>query len=233
MQLEPIGNESVVSEVLKRITESIKDGDIKPGEKLPTEVELMKMLGVGRNSVREAIKMLGALGVLEIRRGSGTYIATKVTSDIFNPMLFSIILEPKTSEDLYELRVMFESMVLFTVIDKATPEDIEGLNSLLDHTRRLFKEGNKDLERFVMLDMEFHKKLVKATRNPLIIRIYDTIIELFHNYIKKSLAQKNGIPRSLKNHYEIIRLIESKNKAKVFEIVEQTLLEWKNKWEEE
>jgi DNA-binding FadR family transcriptional regulator len=101
MKLEPINNESIVNGVLKRITDSIASGELKPGDKLPTEVEFIEKLGVGRNSVREAIKMLSAMGVLEVKRGNGTYIATKVSPAIFNPLVFSLLLEPKSIDDLY------------------------------------------------------------------------------------------------------------------------------------
>ena len=201
MHFEPISNESVVNEVLKRITDSIKNGSIKPGEKLPTEVELMKLFGVGRNSVREAIKMLRAMGVLEIKRGSGTYVATKVSSEIFNPVLFSMMLEPKTSQDLYELRVMFDSMVMFVVIQKAIEEDVSNAEVLLDDTVKMYKNGETDLNKFMEMDVRFHKELLKATHNPLIQRLGDTIVELFPDYIKKSLAQPKGIERSINNHY--------------------------------
>ena len=103
MNMERISNESVVNEIIKRITDSLKNEDLKPGDKIPTEIELMETLGVGRNSVREAIKMLSAMGVLEVRRGSGTYVVTKVSSAILNPLVFNLIIEPKTNNDLYEL----------------------------------------------------------------------------------------------------------------------------------
>ncbi len=233
MKLDPISNNSVVNEILKRITDSIVREELKPGEKLPTEVELMEKLGVGRNSIREAVKMLAAMGVLEVKRGNGTYVATQVSPSMFNPLIFSLILEPKSAYDLYELRMMFENMVMVLAIEKATQDDFDKIEKLLVHTKRLAEENNTTIDDFVKLDMEFHMELIKATHNPLIERIGKTIIELFPKYIKNSISQKNGIERSVNNHFEILNLLRQRNKGKVYDLVEKTLSEWKNQWKEE
>jgi DNA-binding FadR family transcriptional regulator len=232
MKLEPINNESIVNGVLKRITDSIASGELKPGDKLPTEVEFIEKLGVGRNSVREAIKMLSAMGVLEVKRGNGTYIATKVSPAIFNPLVFSLLLEPKSIDDLYELRTMYESMVLQLAINKASEEDLNSVEKVLDEAKAMYDEGNRDIDAFVSKDMDFHVELLKVTHNPLIERIGKTIVELFPKYIKMSLSQKNGLIRSINNHYKILDVVRNKEKDKVLTITENSLAEWKNKWQE-
>lgn len=233
MNLDPISNESVVNEVLKRITDSIMKQEIKPGEKLPTEVEFIEKLGVGRNSIREAIKMLSAMGILEVKRGNGTYVATEVSPAIFNPLVFSLMIEQKSSDDLYELRIMFESMVLYLVIDKAATEDIMEVEKFLVDTKKKYTEGETSIDFYVQKDMEFHLKLLESVRNPLISRIGRTIIELFPSFIKKSLSQKNGILRSINNHYSILDVIKNKEKENVFGIIEHSLTEWKTRWMEQ
>jgi GntR family transcriptional regulator, transcriptional repressor for pyruvate dehydrogenase complex len=233
MNFEPINNETVVNEVLKRISTSIIRGELKPGDKLPTEVELIEQFGVGRNSIREAIKMLTAMGVLEIKRGSGTFVATKVSSSMFNPLIFSMIIEPKSGQDLYELRMMFESMVLLIAMDKAEGQDVKAIEGLMEEVKAAFEGGTDNIEYFVESDIKFHNQLLKATHNPLIERIGTTINEIFPAYIRKSIMQRNGIERSIKNHSEILSIIKAKERARVFEIVEKTLEEWKNSWKEE
>ncbi len=233
MKMDPINHQSVVNEVLKRITQFIISGELKPGDKLPTEVEFIEQLGVGRNSIREAIKMLYAMGVLEVKRGHGTFITTEVKPEIFNPLIFSLLIEPKTGDDLYELRSMFESMVMFLAIDKSSEEDIRKLELMMDETKRFYDTGQYEINDFVKKDVEFHLELLKLARNSLIERIGKTIVELFPKYLKMSLSQKNGIMRSIKNHYEIIDVIKHKKKYEVFNVIESTLAEWKNKWKED
>lgn len=227
---ERIENESVVSTVVNKIKTSIVNGDLKPGDKLPTEVELIEQLGVGRNSVREAVKMLIALGVLEVKRGQGTFVVQKVKPSFFNPLLFSLIIEPKSNKDLYELRVMFDTMVLFNLMDKMDDEKFNRVYSLLDEVYKSYSNETEEIDYFVKKDMEFHKLLMELTENALIEQIGDVIISLFPEYIKKSISQENGIERALNNHKEIVELLKHKNKEGISDLVEDTLKEWKAEW---
>jgi len=233
MNLEPISNKTVVNEVVKRLSDSILKGELKPGDQLPNELELMALLSVGRNSLREAIKMLSAMGVLEVKRGHGTFVATKVSPNVLDPLIFSLILEPKSGRDLYELRTMFESMVLYVVIERATTEDLDRIFQLLNQTDEALRTGEQTIDYFVDADVCFHKELLRATHNPLIERVGASILDLFPMYIKKSIAQKGGIKRSIRNHYEILNVIKAKDEQRVLDIVKETLAEWKNDWNEE
>src|SRR5690554_2813919 len=91
--LKKIDNKTVVEKIVEQITEAIISKQLKPGDKIPTELELIERFGVGRNSVREAIKMLSAQGVLEIRRGDGTYIAKEIYPSVIDSLVYSLILE--------------------------------------------------------------------------------------------------------------------------------------------
>lgn len=227
---ERIDNESVVNNVVNKIKNSIMSGELKAGDKLPTEVELIEQLGVGRNSVREAIKMLIALGVLEVKRGQGTYVVTKVKESFFNPLLFSLIIEPKSNEDLYELRVMFDTMVLFNLMEKMTDEKFMILTKLLDAVHQSYLDGNIDTDYYVAKDMEFHHTLMNFTENQLIKQIGDVILSLFPESMRRSISQENGIMRSIKNHRNIVELLRQKNTGEIINLVETTLAEWKVEW---
>ncbi len=227
---ERIENESVVSTVVNKIKKSIMDGDLKPGDKLPTEVELIDQLGVGRNSVREAVKMLTALGVLEVKRGQGTFVVEKVKPSFFNPLLFSLIIEPKSNKDLYELRVMFDTMVLFNLMDKMDPDKFDQIDNLMEEVEGHYASGDKDIDYFVGMDVRFHKLLMDLTENALIKQIGEVIISLFPEYIKKSISQEKGILRSINNHKEIIHHLRTKDKTSLSQLVEKTLEEWKEEW---
>lgn len=91
-QIQKIGTDSVVQRVLDQITQWIIAGKLAPGDQIPTEFELSQSLGVSRNSVREAIKILVYLGVLEIRRAEGTFVCSGASVRMFNPLLYQIIL---------------------------------------------------------------------------------------------------------------------------------------------
>ena len=227
MNLSPIENTTVVKEVLNRITEAIRCGNLKSGDKLPTEAELCMQLGAGRNSVREAIKMLSAMGVIEVRRGQGTYLASTVSPEVFNPLIFSMLLRPNRAEDLYELRIMFEGMVLLVLMDKVDAETMEPIWNYVAEVEQHLLSGNKDAEFFVQADLGFHRLMLAATGNPLIERIGQTVTELFVDVIRKSLDTEDGVEDSIRNHRSLLTLVKEKNREEVFATIAKTLSRWR------
>lgn len=233
LQFDKIKSESVVSSVVDQITALIINKSYQSGDKIPTETELAEQLGVSRNSIREAIKILSAVGILEIHRGKGTFIAEKIAPTFFDPLIFSLIIEPKSSVDLYEFRVMFESMIIFCAIDKVSAEDIEVLKGIIEETKTHYNGFGDDIEEidfYLKEDIKFHQTLLDMTANPLIQRIGSTIMNFIPAYIEKSINQENGIMRSIENHEAIIKTLESKDKDSIIDIIEATLSEWKNNW---
>ena len=87
-----------VEDIVETFKQAIIHGDLQPGQRLPSEAELSQQLGVGRGTVREAMKMLEALGVVNIKRGDGTYITDKPSPTLLSPLMFAIMLEPRTSD---------------------------------------------------------------------------------------------------------------------------------------
>ena len=99
-----IRNTSVVDSVKDWITDQMIKGNLRPGSKLPTEAELSQRLGVGRNSVREAIKQMEAYGVLYIKRAEGTFVAEQFDPKMLSPIFYSIILQNASWQDFVDLR---------------------------------------------------------------------------------------------------------------------------------
>lgn len=126
--LKKLNNESVVQRVINCLTDAMINKELRPGDKIPTELELSETLGVGRNSIREAIKILVYLGVLEIRRAEGTFVCEGFTESMIDPMIYGIILDKADSYDnLMELREMMESGVVRLAMTKYTEEDMHNL----------------------------------------------------------------------------------------------------------
>ena len=101
----PVGRESVVSLAIDRIKDASLRKALKPGGYLPSETELTKTLGIGKSSVREAVKMLQAMGVVEVRRGHGTLVRRQPGPDYLSPLVFELIMESGYPDDLIELRL--------------------------------------------------------------------------------------------------------------------------------
>lgn len=232
--LKPVGRGSVVDIVVDQIKSLIMNEEIGPGDKIPTEVELMEQLNVGRNSVREAIKMLTALGILEVKRGQGTFVATTVKPSVFDPFIFSMMIQPKTNKDLYEFRLMYDTMVGLTVMNNGTDEEFQTLKDNVDLMEKSYEDklhlDNTDY--YAQMDTDFHRILLNATHNPLIIQMGEGILGLFQRYIRKSIAQEGGIGRSIANHRNILRSLEEQDPSHVVKDIESTLGEWKRNWDE-
>lgn len=224
MGLERIGNsDTLVKEIIIQLSQAIIEGDFKPGDKLPSEAELCEQLGVGRNSLRESIRMLNAMGVVETKRGQGTFLRKTISHDVFNPLIFRLILEPKSTVDVYELRVMIESIVIIMAIKKASVEEIKFIRNLIDETAFIAKNKTASVDELVKLDVDFHLQIARCVHNPLIEAILETLVLMFQPSIKKVLLKEDGLALCIKNHYAIVDLIEKRDIVKVFDLVEKTL----------
>ena len=107
---------SNVDLVIERIKTLLIEQKLKPGDLLPSEHTLSESIGVSRGTIREAMKILSAFGIVEIRRGDGTYIATSANRKIFDPLIFSLIITNSDSEELIQLREMMEVGVIDLII---------------------------------------------------------------------------------------------------------------------
>lgn len=224
MGLERIGNsDTLVKEIIIQLSQAIIEGDFKPGDKLPSEAELCEQLGVGRNSLRESIRMLNAMGVVETKRGQGTFLRKTISHDVFNPLIFRLILEPKSTVNVYELRVMIESIVIIMAIKKASVEEIKSIHNLIDETAFIAKNKTASVDELVKLDVDFHLQIARCVHNPLIEAILETLVLMFQPSIKKVLLKEDGLALCIKNHYAIVDLIEKRDIVKVFDLVERTL----------
>ncbi len=166
------GSESVVQRIIDQLVDAVISGKIKPGEKIPTETEMAEEFGVGRNSVREAIKILVHLGVLEIRRAEGTFVLDGFSESMIDPMIYGIILQKEdSSEDLMELREMMEVGVMQLAMKKLDQYDIYNLEEKLDQMKKEISKGPENVGRVFEADNEFHSAISDMGQNPLVEKI--------------------------------------------------------------
>ncbi|WP_406615151.1 FadR/GntR family transcriptional regulator, partial [Candidatus Caldatribacterium sp.] len=173
--LQPLERESLVQLVLKQVKEALISGELKPGDRLPSESDLANTLGVSRGSVREALRMLEALGVVERKRGKGIFIPEKPRHAILDPLVFSLLTQQGSSTDICELRFILEPVFTALAATKATTKDLEALERMVDETEASLQQGILPLEK----DIEFHRKVFSLTQNPYIEKIGNTILDLF------------------------------------------------------
>lgn len=176
MQLKKVKNPSVVQQVIDSLTDAMIQKELRPGDKIPTENELSESLGVARNSVREAIKILVFLGVLEIRRPEGTFVCDGFSESMINPMIYGIILNQGDSYDsLMELREMTEVGVIRLAIEKQTEEDLEKLKGALIRLKEAFFREPEDLQAAFEADNLFHDTIMEMGRNVMVSKINNIV----------------------------------------------------------
>lgn len=226
--LKPMASQSIVDRIINRLINAIIDGELKPGQKIPTETELCASMQVGRNSVREAIKALVAMGVLNIRRAEGTFVAEGFSDRMLDPMVYGLILEGGNSSSLIELRRMFEVGVLQIAIEKARPEDIERIQKALSDLRAVIEKGC-NTEELLDADMLFHSTLVQTVRNSLVEKIYMVIERLSRSTrmkVTESFIMNDDQQNMLNLHEEMLRLIIDKDNESVSMVIDEHFKHW-------
>lgn len=181
LQYNKINSTSVVEQTINFLTDAIIRRELKPGSKIPTEIELSEKLGVSRNTVREAIKTLIFMGVLEIRRPEGTFVRSGFTESLIDPMVYGIILNQDDSYDsLMELREMTEVGVIRLVMEKASDEEIEKLREPLSALEVACRAEKPDLDTVFNADNAFHEAINELGGNQMVIKISNIVRMLTH-----------------------------------------------------
>ena len=182
-------NKLLAEQVEDEIYHYILDTPLEPGTKLPNEFELGEKFGVGRSTVREAVKLLSSKGIVEVRRGSGTYVVTtaKGLSDPLN--LRSVQDKNALALDLVNVRLLLEPGMAEMAALNATDEDIERIQRLCDRVESKIHSGDLYIED----DIAFHTCIAESSKNMVVeqlIPIIDTAVMMFVNVTHQRLTKE-------------------------------------------
>lgn len=155
---------SLVEQAVDRLSARINAGDWLPGARLPIEPELAEQLGMSRNTVREAVRVLAFAGVLEVRQGDGTYLRSR--ADALDTVR---TLAGAAREHHAEVRRVIETQAARLAAQRARPDDIAALYTTLDAINAL---DTQDIERRIALDIRFHSQVIACARNPVLLELY-------------------------------------------------------------
>ena len=188
----------VGDEVFEQMKKNIIDGIWKSGEKIPGENDLCKMLGVSRVSVREAIHRLVGMGVLEIKRGEGTFISEVISEDAFNSFLSFLMVEQVDFKEVLEFRRILDLGGVVLAARNSNEEDINLFHKLSEKLKN--NVGNdKD---FSKTDLEFHTAIALASKNKLLIKVTAILHDLLHKTMDQSI-KSTGYEAGIKYHSTI------------------------------
>ncbi len=201
--------QSTVEIVIDRIKQLIIQKKLLPGQKLPSETEISAGLAVSRGSVREAMKILSAFGIVEIKPGDGTYIPKESNSAIIDPLLFSFLLYNPDMKELSDFRKMIEVDVIELIIRNkdSNADERKALHDNVAQLALLQKEHASSTE-FIENDIMFHRILGKACKNRLTQKVYDFAIDYFESTIIETHKKQVEGFVSYATHDEILKAID-------------------------
>ncbi len=178
--LKSLRKESVVQSVINVLTDAIRSKELQPGDKIPPEPELAESLGVARSSVREAIKILTYLGVLESKRSEGTFVCDGYKESMIDPMVYGILLNQDSFENLMELREMTEAGMMRLAIEHHEDRELDELESILGEMKKALELKENRVDTFFEADNRFHDKIAEMGKNPMADKINKVVRSLTH-----------------------------------------------------
>lgn len=214
-------SQSRASQIALRIQKDIEDGIYGVGTRLPTETQLMERFDSGRSTVREAMRMLVARGMVETRRGSGSYCISA------EPSGFSRQLQSSDLEEIYEIRAIFEVGMVGLAARKRTDEDIAAIRESLAERKESIQR--LDFEAYTQADIRFHAALAKATHNKILTDFFAEWTKTLEMVLNDDEVE-NGFDRNDQELHELIGTsVEMGNESAARAFMRQILendLEW-------
>ncbi|MCL5046308.1 MAG: FadR family transcriptional regulator [Actinobacteria bacterium] len=205
--LEPVKKVTVSDNIVKQIRALIEEGKISVGQKLPAERELAQQLSVSRISVREAIKSLAVMGLVEVRSGEGTFVRSITPQDVADPIRYAMLMERRTLRELLEVRRVLEVELAGLAAERATPEDLEVMEqTLFDMARDI--EVNRN---YLDSDIAFHNAITEAAGNTLLHNMISTVGDLMIDSRRKTTMVPGSGLRALRGHQQIFDRIKARD----------------------
>jgi len=206
-KIQRVTKKSISDEIVQQLINLIANGDLKPGSRLPSERELCERFGAGRSSVREALRCLSIVGVLNARVAEGTSVAPDGEKFLRTLVQWRLVTELHDIENLMEVRIALESVTVAQVASKGLKSD---LVTLLELMKKMEAAVNNE-ERFATLDLEFHIALARASENTLLFDLISMIRGQLMNALSRVLPLPNAMPLSLAEHARIVKAIKRRD----------------------
>jgi GntR family transcriptional regulator, transcriptional repressor for pyruvate dehydrogenase complex len=200
-----IQSSRLYEQIVQQIEESILNGELQPGSKLPAERELAQQFGVSRTAVREAIKALQEKGLVDAFPGRGTF----VTDGTSNPMRRSLDRILKSGEQvgrtyLAEVREILEPEIAALAAARADDQHVASMREACD----VMDKARLDADAYIEADLDFHLALAEAAGNPIVLSLIDSIVVLLREQRLRTFYVKGGPERGQQHHKRILEAVE-------------------------
>ncbi|WP_187373179.1 FadR/GntR family transcriptional regulator [Bacillus rubiinfantis] len=194
---------------MEEIRRLILEGGLVPGDRLLSERELASKLNVSRTVIREALKSLEMLGIVEVKAG-GTFIKEPELQGVYHSLSYTMALDSVTEFDLLETRKIIEVQAVKLAAVRRNATDLAVLSEVLAEMKQALLA--KDLEKSVAADYRFHSQLVKASHNKVISIMMEAVSDLFREVLsitREKLGQYSGMDKAIyAQHYTIFKAVK-------------------------
>jgi len=203
---EVIRRNKVYEEVARQIERLILK-KLRPGDKLPSERELAELLGVSRSSIRDAIRSLELVGLVEPRQGAGTVVREVSAASFINPLSNALVHKRQLVSELLDFRKMLEPPLAARAATHASAEEMAEMEEILERQSEKLGQGEAAMEE----DSEFHYSVAMASENSVVLKVLDVLMDLLRDTRERSLQVEGRPQKSLAGHRRILAAIKKRD----------------------
>jgi GntR family transcriptional regulator, transcriptional repressor for pyruvate dehydrogenase complex len=196
---------AVTDDAVNKIRELIIAGDLQPGDRLPQESALADQLGISRNSMREAVRILEQMRVLNVRHGSGTYVSSLEPSVLLEGISFAVeMMRDQTLREVIEVRQLLEPAATRLAVQRMTPAKLEVIRAAYE-----IHSSQTSIEDLVHCDLEFHSAIIRAADNSTLFSILDGLsTKTVRLRIWGGIVSEDAVNLTIDHHKQILKAIE-------------------------
>jgi len=205
MEIAPIKSTRIYEEIVRQIKGMIAEGRLKSGDQLPPERDLAEKFLVSRTSVREALRALESVGLIEIRPGEGTFVREISVDALVEPLALVLLSQRAMTSELFEARRLLEPTIAGLAARRASPDEVQEMGRILDQQAKEIAAGNTGLAQ----DAAFHAAIGIASHNRAITRVAHALMDLLGQSREEAIATPGRPTRSHEDHRRILDAIRA------------------------
>lgn len=209
--VKPIKKINVAEQAINKIYELVKEKNLKAGDRLPPERELVKILEISRSSLREAIRALEMIGVINVTQGRGMVIeTTKISNSIIKPLAFSIILNKNTFLELFEARKLIEVECAGLAAERISTSELKKIKEIYN----LLIKHQKNREKSIKYEIKLHEEITEIAKNNVLRDILSSIKKLLRESRDTTVPSQGVTLKTINCHEKLIQAFEEKDSSK-------------------
>ena len=209
ISLNSVERKPITEVVAESILSLIRDGHLKPGDKLPSQKDLVQMLKVSQPTLREALSGLTMLGYIESRAGQGYFVREMGSEEILDFSVVSALVSDETISQLYEARIVTEAFLTQLAVIRADDDDIERLRECVNMMEDAIVHGDPSV--MYGRGLDFHQLIADATHNVFLSQMESTLLGFFREHLPRIFTSPPTYEKDVEPHKRMLREIESRN----------------------